>query len=85
MKSILALVLLSSTVSFADVMECQSGGDKRLLDVSSVEKGCELKYTKGGNIEIKATQKIGDGKCIEVREKMQKTLEASGYTCAVSK
>lgn len=85
MKSILVFVLLSSTVAFADVMECQSGGDKRVLDVSSVEKGCELKYTKGGNVEIKATQKNGDGKCVEVRERMQKTLEAAGYTCAVAK
>ena len=85
MKMLLAFVLLASTSALADVIECSSGSDKRVLDVASIEKGCELKYTKAGNVEIKATQKIGDTKCVEVRERMQKTLEAAGYTCAAAK
>jgi hypothetical protein len=81
MKKFFAAIMFMSSFAYADVIECTSGQDKRILEVAGLEKGCELKYTKAGNVEIKATQKIGDSKCVEVRERIQKTLEGAGYTC----
>jgi hypothetical protein len=85
MKSVLVLILAFSSFASADVLECTAGSEKRELEVASVEKGCELKYTKAGNVEIKATQKNGEEKCVEVRGRIQKNLEGAGYTCATAK
>lgn len=82
MKNVFAVLLLTSPFAYANVIECTSGQDKRVLEVAGLEKGCELKYTKAGNVEIKATQKNGDAKCVEVRDRMQKTLEGAGYACS---
>ena len=50
MKSILVLILAFSSFASADVLECTAGSEKRQLEVASIEKGCELKYTKAGNV-----------------------------------
>ncbi len=82
MKIFLLISFVLSSTAFANTIECQSGADKRVLEVAEIEKGCELKYTKAGNTEVKATQKIGDTKCVEVRDNIQKKLEGAGYSCA---
>lgn len=86
MKSFLILgLLMSSFVARAEMMECASGHEKRNLEVAVVDQGCELKYTKSGATEVKATQKVGNTKCVEIRDRIQKTLEGAGYTCSEAK
>lgn len=62
-------------------VKCTSGSDERLLAISTVGEGCELKYTKAGETKTIATQVVGDGRCVEVLGNVKKNLEGAGFTC----
>ncbi len=83
MKSLilLATFIVLGTSAFASETKCKSGSDERVLKISDVQGGCNLEYTKAGNTSSVATQKNGQTKCEEVRNKIKEKLAASGYQC----
>jgi hypothetical protein len=86
MKTIIlaaALTIFAAT-AFASETKCKSGSDERILKISAVDAGCNLDYTKGGSTNSVATQKQGQAKCEEVRDKIKEKLTASGYQCEES-
>jgi YD repeat-containing protein len=62
--------------------ECASGATKRQLEIHQDGTGCRLDYTKDGQVQSVATQKVGRSKCEEVAQKIRTTLEGSGFQCS---
>ncbi len=62
-------------------VKCTSGSDERLLTVNPKDGGCELQYTKAGEMKVIATQVSGDGRCVEVMGNVRKNLEGANFTC----
>lgn len=62
-------------------VKCTSGSDERLLTVNPKDSGCELQYTKAGEMKVIATQVSGDGRCVEVMDNVRKNLEGANFTC----
>jgi hypothetical protein len=69
------------TSATGPTVECANGKDVRNLEIKTVDKGCELAYTKNGRTESVATSANGSKHCEEVKERIQTKLEASGYSC----
>jgi hypothetical protein len=62
-------------------LECATKADKRLLEIRSKDKGCELAYTKNGQESVVASAKNGMNHCVATLSKMKETLATSGYAC----
>lgn len=60
---------------------CKSGSDERKLTIITKDGGCELQYTKGSDTSIKATQKLGNNKCIEISNHIKEKLIAAQFEC----
>lgn len=65
----------------AKEVKCTSGSDERLLTVNPKDGGCELQYTKAGELKVIATQASGDGRCVEVMGNVRKNLEGAKFNC----
>lgn len=65
----------------ADALTCTSGKDSRTLEVSTVGRGCELKYGKHGNTETVATSGSSIEHCQKIADRIRGKLEASGFQC----
>lgn len=65
----------------AKEVKCTSGSDERLLSINPKDGGCELQYTKAGEMKVIATQISGDTRCVEVMDKVRKNLEGANFTC----
>lgn len=65
----------------AKEVKCTSGSDERLLTINPKDGGCELQYTKAGQMNVIATQISGDGRCVEVMGNVRKNLEGAQFTC----
>lgn len=83
-KIILLSAVLFSSLVFAEgakTIQCDSGSDKRTLEIKVLDQGCEFIYTKQDKPSTLATQKVGFTKCDEVAEKIKGKLEASNFKC----
>ena len=60
---------------------CHKGNDERFLEVIPKERGCVLRYTKGGKAEDKATSVHGVQICQDTLKKMRQRLEKSEFKC----
>ncbi|MEK6627321.1 MAG: hypothetical protein AABY53_01745 [Bdellovibrionota bacterium] len=62
-------------------MTCTNGSDVRRLDITNVDAGCELMYTKHGEAKSVATAKNESSYCDGVSQKIAKNLSAAGFNC----
>ena len=60
---------------------CMNGAVERTLEVLPVEKGCVLRYTKGGKTEEKAKASHGVQICQDSMQRIAARLETSGFKC----
>jgi hypothetical protein len=64
-------------------MNCQKKSESRKLRIESLQpKGCNLWYSTHGDKDPVATSKVSNGHCEQVRNKIQKKLEAAGFKCS---
>ena len=71
----------------ADIVKkevCESGKDKRLLEVLKKAPGCELSYTKFGKSKTVSSGKYGTKHCEDSLDKITKKLEARKFKCEAS-
>lgn len=60
---------------------CKLGGDTRTIGVKSVDKGCEVIYTKFGESTSVASGSQGSDHCANVVTKIKENLQNAGFTC----
>jgi len=60
---------------------CESGEDKRFLEVHKKPNGCDLSYKKFGKEKVVATGKFGIKHCEDSLNKIAKKLEADKFDC----
>jgi len=60
---------------------CKLGGDTRTIAVNSVDKGCEVIYTKFGEPSSIASGSSGSDHCVNVVSKVRENLENAGFKC----
>lgn len=78
--SAFAVTPVTPTTNSKDVT-CKSGSDERKLVIADKDGGCELQYTKGSETSVKATQKVGDEKCVEISNLIKEKLVAANFDC----
>ena len=62
-------------------MTCMKGSDTRLLEVTSENGGCELKYTKMGETKSVANSVKGTSHCNSVKDRIIGKLQEASYNC----
>lgn len=60
---------------------CEMKSDKRYIEVTSKDKGCELLYTKFDKEEVIASSAVGTSHCEKISERIQSNLKEAGFSC----
>ena len=71
----------TSSATSASKSTCMMKNDKRVIDVRTQNKGCELAYTKFGNEEVVATSMNGTDHCQKIADRIKGNLENAGFKC----
>lgn len=71
----------TETSKLLKAMTCMKGSDTRLLEVTTENGGCELKYTKMGETKSVATSVKGTSHCNSVKDRIIGKLQEASYNC----
>lgn len=71
----------AAAATSASKVECKNGGDTRVLEVRSKDKGCETAYTKAGQENVVGSSQSGTAHCEGIVTRIKDKLAASGFTC----
>ncbi len=65
----------------AQALTCNSGSDKRMIEVKSEDGGCEVLYTKNGETSSIASAKYDLGYCSKIQDRIVTNLTNAGFKC----
>ena len=77
--------LVSASFSYAangNVTSCESGKDKRTLELKEVDGGCSLNYTKAGSTKEVGKANHGKAVCEKAADKILNNLKKAGFKCS---
>ena len=65
----------------ASAKVCSLAGDKRMIEVKKVDKGCEVFYSKNGENKSIASAQNDLGYCDSIQDRVTSKLTAAGFKC----
>lgn len=71
----------AAATASATKVECKNGGDVRILEVRSKDKGCETAYTKAGQENVVGSSQNGTAHCEGIMNRIKDKLLAASFKC----